>query len=73
MESKESRTIEQIKQDILKKQALLFEKRLDEYLRLEGLDPSTRKTMLQEEISRDILQKENPPEINIFEERKEDL
>lgn len=36
--SQESRSIEEIKASILKKQALLFEKRLDEYLRLADQD-----------------------------------
>lgn len=36
--STESRTLEEIKQDILRKQALLFERRLDEYLQLRNLD-----------------------------------
>lgn len=55
--SKESRDLEQIKQDILRKQALLFEKRLDDYLRLEGLDERAQK-----ELAHQLIQNGFPPE-----------
>ena len=45
-ESMENRTLEEIKQEILRKQAILFERRLDSYLQLE--DPNIPKSKKKE-------------------------
>lgn len=65
MMSEEARTLDQIKQDILRKQALLFERRLDEFLSLSDQEALliNRKEAFRQLVEEGIPQDPDPEEI----------